>query len=163
MMRTCFVALMLITSGSSWAGWQNTQWGMTFDEVIASGQGRITPHSEEQGPNNNLVLKAKMPYIGYGIEFTALFYFNDDKLGQIVLRPNNMGDNFVIDRIMKETYGIPVSEENKSLLVCRMKILTWRDEKSYNTVRYTEANCPPNATHASVTYQPLREPGKSGL
>jgi hypothetical protein len=136
---------------------------MTLDEVIASGQGHITPHSEDQGQNPTTILKAKMPYVGSGIEFTAMFYFKDDKLEQIVLRPKDMADRFDIERILTETYGNPVSEENKTLLVCKTKFITWRDEKSSNTVRYSEFNCPPTPTTAGITYQPLREPGKSGL
>jgi hypothetical protein len=162
MMRVYLTALLLILSSPSWAGWRSVEWGMTLEEVITSGEGKITPFTDPKKNIGDAVVLAKQPYMASNIMFDAYFHFKDGKLEIVVLRPQNKAIYLTLEKILTETYGPPAGTTAMNI-GCKLKIVSWRDSSKSNTVNYNELSCSGEMPEASIQYRSLREPGKSGL
>ena len=174
MIRICLAALMFVASGPSWAGWQKTQWGMTLDEVIAAGEGKIMRYSD--GSTNATInvelglqafhqLAAAQQFKAFDIDFKAYFLFRESKLSFVNVRVDNTRNIRYLMTLLRETYGNPVELKFEEQGGCKQTSASWRDQSLSNNVTYYEYLCGSDRVKstASITYRPLREPGKSGL
>jgi hypothetical protein len=154
MVRILVAALMLLTSEPSWAGWQNTSWGMTFSELIASGKGNITPYTDDKdtlGPGEKV--QARQPYVEANIPYTAYFYFKEGKLRAVSLIPDRPGTLQRIHTLLKETYGGPIQEWRSKSLICAVITTVWIDKKFSNSIGLFYLRCPNHDPISSITYR----------
>jgi hypothetical protein len=84
---------------------------MTFNVLIASDRGQITPYTDEKdtlGPGEKV--QARQPYVESDIPYTAYFYFKEGKLRAVSLIPDRPETLQRIHVLLKQNYGSPIQE-----------------------------------------------------
>ena len=114
----CFVPAILLSSTSAHAGWENTEWGMTTDKVMA-----VTPRVLEPSAMMAMGGISGVPWAAALKElrdknepYSATYYFFDDTGLAVVFQYNRFqGDRATsdcdgkLDELINE-YGIPQIE-----------------------------------------------------
>ena len=117
-----------VLSGSSYADWQYTRWGMSIDDVIVASGGIANPNSNvERESTENLRALLKAPYQAGRFKFNVQFMFDtwSKKLVRVklVLLDPSLGSE--LEDAMKNKYGAPILENSVGT--------RWRDEENNNT------------------------------
>lgn len=139
------------------ADWRFSKWGMSVKAVAKASNGLAVPTAINERDDRGGTPLLKMPYsAGGGIEFTALFVFDEkERLAGVILDPENMSEAcLALPAKLKAQYGKPESEGFSG----GMADMTWRDRRGKNYVRYSGMS-----GYCVLSYAPLRSSASEGL
>ncbi|CAM3547281.1 hypothetical protein PANO111632_21155 [Paracoccus nototheniae] len=151
---TAILLSFIATTPQAAAGWQETEWGMTQDEV-QNAVPDVTPNDDRGKDALELRAELRSNYESSGINFEVSFLFaSDQKLMRVDLTPLSDADCPKLERLIHAAYGTPEAED-KMELISNTK---WRDAANSNLlslVRLNQGIC-------SLTYQAMPTVGATG-
>lgn len=137
-------------------GWQSTQWGMSLPQTVAASRGAAVPLTDQeeiegQRKEGYGSPKLRMPYASGEFNFTAFFYFRDEKLAEVSLKLASGDPNSLVGAL-RGKYGKEFHLNESGFL----KIHTWRHEGDQVSLTIIGSS-------ASVAYHPLLNDSNKGL
>lgn len=159
MFRILFLSVVtLCASTPCLAGWQNTEWGMSLEEVK-----KIVGENNLHKPSDAIELY-ELPYsVGIGgsqkIAVRAFLNFSHStkKLSSVNLLAENENDCDVLLKQLTLTYGTPILRKSGSL----SDDYSWADEKHNNSVNYSVAT-KYKPVNCSIRYAEQKQKNEQG-
>ncbi len=168
MVRIIVALVALLAASSAQADWQYRRWGMTVEELLASGKGISTIDQQEaarQRLGSNLGSPVARADVTNDLRFTAYFFLRNGTLAGVRL-VGSPDQKYEIQGQLERTYGKPLQTQNDAIPGnCRILSSTWRDEPGKNSIMFSAMACLPSQAmgSAAVLYQPLLSKRDSGL
>lgn len=145
------VAGVALGAAPALADWQNTNWQMTPEQVIAA-TGAVPATGDALGRGE--VLKAQGEYEAAGFHFTSRFYFAADRLRVVSLELTETSRCEELLRSLTAIYGSPS--------VRRDRAARWASPEDNFYVLLNEP-WPPHSYGCKVFYEPISRGSASGL
>lgn len=155
-----FLAAIALGLGASTAtaGWQETEWGMSVDEV----QGVFESAAPSDNPKydfKGLQAQLRGPYSIDGIDGIAAFGFRDQELRAVNVSFQGRSECLQIQSLAHKAYGEPKSHQS----ALGISLTIWSDTENGNTMSGTWGEVEGSDRMLCVlTYEPLVTPGQSG-
>ena len=129
--------------------WQSTRWQMTVGQVAAISRNIIPTTTAERRDHTNpdigiALLKAR--YVDHEIQYTAFYWFNDDKLVAVVIKPADFRHWPKVNFGLEKTYGQPSEDNtqtsNNSGTHCVVRDKKWISEGT--VIKFVAQDCKQN-------------------
>lgn len=155
-MRFAVSIALLFAAAPAHADWQYTRWGMTVNEVLAAGNGRVIRHDSPAMSDTVSQMRAVAKHSADGMSFTAFFGFGaESNLNQVMLVLNEGSRCLLLRDSLRSVYGEGRLFDIRPGLVPGVK---WRDEASGNMIDFLTIS-----RTCTVTYEPIRTTKETGL
>tara|TARA_R110002051_G_scaffold170789_1_gene241321 strand:+ start:157 stop:654 length:498 start_codon:yes stop_codon:yes gene_type:complete len=153
------VLSFVLMASSAKAGWQETNWGMTVEEVS-----EVTGAKRKQDEGKrvqDLVSEMSMPYVVDGMTLEANFLFDETGGLAMVQLTGRERDCSKFANTVPEIYGAPETQrEVPQIGVSSM----WRDLDEKNLVTLLWSGIPaPLVVFCQLSYEPMPVKGSGGL
>lgn len=158
-----FVAMIItLACSNSKADWQYTKWGMSQEQVMVAGNGKIKREDRAK-----IALYPDIaPLIGNhtlptGETAVVTFKFVSDRLVLVNLNGfSHRGSD--LPMLLRQTYGAPIFRD-KSPTACETERTEWRSEATNQYIILNELQCIPGQTTRALIYRPIYQPNSNGL
>jgi hypothetical protein len=151
------LGIVAIASTAS-AGWQETDWGMSVDEVRDAFEG-AAPSDDPKHDFKGLRAQLRGPHSIDGTDGVASFGFRDDTLQAVNVSFRGRTECLRMQSLAHKTYGEPTSLRS----MMGITEIIWSDPRNDNTMTGTWAEVEGRDRMICVfTYEQLRVPGQAG-
>lgn len=142
-------------SGSAYADWQYTRWGMSPEQVVAASDNTVRPAKEIVKTTDGQQTKMlEGTYQTGAFSFQSAFYFNlQNQLSAVQLSLRNVSDCPSLWGTMQTSYGPP--EVSKISLG---QFAKWWDKDSGNAVVLSDIR----DLWCKIDYMPIKQAGAKG-
>jgi hypothetical protein len=141
------------------------RWHMTKDQVAATAP-NITPTStSERRDHSNSetgVALLKTKHVAQEITYTAFYWFRDDKLVAVVMKPRDFQHWPKVNTGLEQIYGKPFEDKSRNVsngqMYCVVKDRTWISEPDETVVKFVAQECNQfqHLTNVySIRYEPI--------
>lgn len=125
------VSFVIILSDPTFAGWQDTEWGMRRDELQKIVPG-IVENQNRMLDNDDMQAELTAPFALGQLQVNAYFYFKNEGLALVTLVSPTINDCFGARASLEETYGPPRSDAG----ALTYELVGWRDFANANDVSF---------------------------
>ena len=144
--------------------WRSLRWHMSMEQVATSSR-NITPTttSERRDHRNPEVgvalLKAR--YVAQEIQYTALYWFHDDRLVAVAIKPRDARHWPKVNAGLEQTYGAPSDDKSRTTSIGAMQCVVtdrkWISERDSKAIKFVAQDCNQNEhlNFYSVRYEPI--------
>ena len=144
--------------------WRSTRWHMSREQVAASSR-NITPTttSERRDHSNPEVGVAllKGRYVAQEIQYTAFYWFHQNRLVAIAMKPSDPRHWSKVNAGLEQTYGTPIDDKSTTTSSGAMRCVVtdrkWNSEPDGNVIKFLAQDCNQNENlnFYSVRYEPI--------
>jgi hypothetical protein len=144
---------------------QSFRWHMTKDQVAASGPNISPTSTSERRDHNNPeagVALLKTRHVAQEIPYTAFYWFRDNKLVAVVMKPSDFQHWPKVNTGLEQIYGKPFEDKSRDVsngqMHCVVKDRTWISERDDTTVKFVAQECNQfqHLTNVySIRYEPI--------
>lgn len=129
--KSSLIFSVLAFSSPLSAGWQNTEWGMTAEEVEAAMGGQAPLN---RGRRDERLGDKEIRNVGEhqtrDARFRAVYYYDEAGLSHVALEPVS-GDCEAIVAALLVEYGEPIKISDQAIL----RLVIWHDQAKQNRIR----------------------------
>ena len=144
--------------------WRSTRWDMS-PEQVASNSPNITPTttSERRDHSNPQVGVAllKGRYVAREVHYTTFYWFHQNRLVAIVMKPNDPRHWSKVSAVLEQTYGTPIDDKSTTIssgaMRCTVTDKKWNSEADGNVIKFLAQDCNQNEqlNFYNVRYEPI--------
>ena len=146
--------------------WQSTRWHMTMEQVAAISRNIIPTTTAERRDHTNpdvgiALLKAR--YVDQEVQYTAFYWFRDNKLVAVAIKPGNFWHWPKVNFGLEKTYGQPSEDKTKTSfnggMHCVVRDKKWISEREGTVIKFLAQDCKqspiPHLNFFSIQYEAL--------
>ena len=150
--------------------WQSTRWHMTLEQVAAISSAIAPTTAAERRDHTNPdigVALLKSRYVAEQIEYTAYYWFRDDKLVSVALKPQDFRHWPRVSYSLEQIYGKPSEDNSQKLSAttgCSGRDRIWISERDKMIVKFfaLECNRHRHLNSYTIRYEPVLTRDKAG-
>ena len=154
--------------------WLHTRWHMSMGQVAGISPNIVPTTTAERRDHTNPdigIALLKEQYVEERIQYTAFYWFYDNKLVAVALKPSDFRHWPKVNMGLEQTYGKPTEDKSKTSvnegMQCVVTDRKWISERQGTAISFLAQDCnqspPRHWNFYSVQYEPVSTTSKIGL